>query len=200
MKAFKKTLMEVLVLAVVGTGVALAVNGAQGSRGLKLTKNYFAKVAVPNRPAPATPTVNKVEAAQVEERKKAAAPKHLKHEYQDVSFADAVAIFKDPGTELGVNIFVDARNDAAYEEGHIPGAIQADHYRLEDYMDNLLDFAAGAEKIVVYCNGGNCEDSVLLCGDLIEFDVPFENIYLFSGGWKAWTDGNMPVAKGRDGE
>ncbi len=200
MQTVKKTVLEVLVLAVVGTGVALAVNGAQGSRGLKLTKNYFAKVTLPNHATPPTPTVKKVEAVQVEERKKAAAPKHLKHDYQDVSFAEAVAIFEDPGTELGVNIFVDARNDAAYEEGHIPGAIQADHYRLEDYMENLLDFAAGAEKIVVYCNGGDCEDSVLICGDLIEFDVPYENIYLFSGGWKAWTDGNMPVAKGRDGE
>lgn len=199
MKAVKKTVMEVLVLTVVGTGVALAVNGSQGSRGLKLTKNYFARVAIPNRPAPQTPSVEKVEAKQAGVREKAATPKRLKHDYQDVSFAEAVAIFEDPGTELGVNIFVDARNDAAFEEGHIPGAIQVDHYRLEDYIQNVLDFAAGAEKIVVYCNGGECEDSVLVCGDLIEFDVPYENIYLFSGGWKAWTDGNMPVATGRDG-
>ena len=193
MHALRKTAMEVLVLVIVGTGVALAVNGAQGSRGLKLTKNYFAKVAIPDRPTPAAPTVERGEAKQ-------AAPKHVKHDYQDISFAEVVAIFEDPGTELGVNVFVDARNDVAYEEGHIPGAVQADHYRLEDYIENLLDFAEGAEKIVVYCNGGDCEDSVLLCGDLIEFDVPYESIYLFSSGWKAWTDGNMPVATGRGGE
>ena len=200
MQAVKKTVLEVLVLAVVGTGVALAVNSAQGSRGLKLTKNYFAKVAIPHRTPSPTPTEKKSEEKPEAAGKRAAAPKHGKHEYQDVSFAEAVAIFEDPNTESGGNIFVDARNDAAYEEGHIPGAVQADHYRLEDYIENLLDFAAGAEKIVVYCNGGNCEDSVLICGDLIEFEVPYESIYLFSGGWKAWTDGNMPVATGRDGE
>ena len=197
MQTIKKTLLEVLALAAVGTGVALAVNGTR-SRGLNITKNHFATVAIPNRPAPSTKTVKLGEAELEAAGEPAPAPKHIKHDYQDVSYAEAVAIFEDPNTESGGNIFVDARNDAAYEEGHIPGAIQADHYRLEDYIDTVLEFAAGAEKIVVYCNGGNCEDSVLMCGDLINFDVAYESIYLFSGGWKAWTDGNMPVATGRD--
>ena len=200
MQAVKKTVLEVLVLVVVGAGVALAVNSTKGSRGLKLTKNYFAKVAVPKRPSQTARAVTKTGPKPEAATKQSDEPKHLDHEYQDVSFADAVAIFEDSNTELGVNIFIDARNDAAYEEGHIPGAIQADHYRLEDYIDNVLAFAEGAEKILVYCNGGNCEDSILVCGDLIEFDIAYENIFLFSGGWKAWTGGNMPVATGREDE
>lgn len=207
MKAVQKTVVEVLVLGAIGIAVALTANGVRGSSGLKLNKNYFYKGEVRKKTQPekqAVETTGAQPSAPSVQRSvlplKQAATKHLDHRFQEVSFAEAVAIFEDPNTELGVNIFVDARNDAAYEEGHIPGALQVDHYRLEDYIDNILDYAQGAEKIVVYCNGGNCEDSILVCADLEEFEVEYESIYLFAGGWKAWTGGNMPVATGRDGE
>lgn len=204
MNAFKKTAVEVLVLGVIGIAIALTANGVRGSSGLKLTNNYFRKPKVNVTPKPdvnvAVPVTAANAASTGETPKEAKVEKHLDHPYQEVSFAEAKAVFEDPNTEMGVNIFVDARNDAAFEEGHIPGAIQADHYRLEDYIDAVLDHAQGAEKILVYCNGGDCEDSIFMCGDLIEFEVEYESIYLFAGGWKAWTGGKMPIATGRDEE
>ena len=115
-------------------------------------------------------------------------------------YDEVVAIFNEENTQLGVNVFIDARADTAFEEGHIPGAVQCDHYQLEDYMEAVLDVVYDAEKIIVYCNGGECEDSIFVCADLIDFDVSYDSIYLFAGGWKEWSGNGMPIAKGREDE
>lgn len=120
---------------------------------------------------------------------------HIEHEYQDIHTAEVVELFNDTNTAYGVNLFIDARSDDAFAEGHIPGAIQVHAYEISRYLtDDILSRIESAEKVVVYCNGGNCEDSIFLCRDLIyEFDVPFDKVYLYGGGWKAWTKRGMPV-------
>ena len=208
MGVVRKTIVEGLILGVLGVGVALSVNAVRASSSVELSKNYFVRpdkntqqIGSSINPTPKgadepshARTSGEVITVEPE------GDEHPDHPYQEVSIADVVALFNDPDTQYGLNLFVDARNDDAYEEGHIPGAIQADHYRLVDYIDTLLDFAEGAEKIIVYCNGGDCEDSIFLCGDLVDFEVPSEKLYLFSGGWEDWTKNNMPVEKGREGE
>lgn len=209
MQAVRKATVEVLVLGVLGAGLALTFNAVRGSSGLELTKNYFDKGS--ERAAQQRAAYEAKQAAlaigAAAERvatdpvtTDSAPTDHPDHEFQEVSFAEAVEIFKDPNTRLGVNVFVDARSGDDYEAGHIPGAILADHSRLEDYIDVVLDFAEGADKMIVYCNGGNCEDSVFLCAELLDFEIQWENIFLFADGWKAWTDGNMPVETGMGGE
>jgi rhodanese-related sulfurtransferase len=193
MDAVKRTVLEALLLGVVGLAVAFTANAVRASASIELSKNYFV-VWVDNEPD--TPPVESDDPPDTD----SASDKPPDHPYQEVTFEDVVEVFNDPNTEMGINLFVDARNDDAYEEGHIPGAIQADHYRLEDYIDNLLDFAEAAEKIIVYCNGGDCEDSIFLCTDLMEFDVPFDSVYLYPGGWKEWTKNGMPIEKGREEE
>ena len=133
-------------------------------------------------------------------KSKPASDDHPDHGLQELSFDDVVKVYNDPNTKLGVNIFVDARRDDQFEQGHIPGAILCNPFQLEDYIELVLDFAEGAEKIIVYCNGGDCEDSISLCGELLEFDVPYESIFLYAAGWKAWKAGNMPVETGMGGE
>lgn len=123
---------------------------------------------------------------------------HVEHPYQSISTKEVFDLFQDPGTAWGVSLFVDARSDQAYGEGHIPGAFQVDPYNPGDYIDAVLEREPGAEKIVVYCNGGDCEDSIFLCRDLIyEFNIPYEKVYLYEGGWKAWKRNDLPVETGR---
>lgn len=193
MGALKRTVLEALWLGLLGLAVAFTANALRASGSIRLSKNYF----------------DKGDHLEFDSRRRerehppgtdSLSDKHPDHPYQEVTFDDVVEIFNDPNTEMGVNLFVDARDDEAFEEGHIPGALQADHYRLEDYIDNLLDFAEAAEKIIVYCNGGDCEDSIFLCSDLMEFDVPFDSVYLYPGGWKEWTKNGMPIEKGREEE
>ncbi len=202
MGAVKKALWEALILGMLGILVAVGANFVRASGSIKVTRNYFDKgfdqverlIPQPrtdrNASQPATAPSPDAADEDIEG--------HPDHPYQEVDFEAVAAIFNDSDGQAGTVTFVDARNDEAYEAGHIPGAIQADHYRLEDCIEVLLDYADASEKLIVYCSGGNCEDSMFLCKDLLEFDVLYDKIYLYSGGWKEWTKRGMPVATGRE--
>jgi len=118
------------------------------------------------------------------------------HGFYEVTFSQAARLFRDPATQTGGFLFVDARDDDSFDAGHIPGALQIDHYFLEQYLPDVLPAAFSAEKVIVYCNGGKCEDSILVCNDLLDEGVEWENLLLFKGGWKAWTANDMSVEKG----
>ncbi len=121
------------------------------------------------------------------------------HPFDELTLAQVIAIYEHENTEYGLNLFVDARADDAFQEGHIPGAVQCDFYRLEHYLADLLERVGYAEQIVVYCAGGDCEDSLYVCGELLNADVPLANILLFKGGWEAWSEAGLPVETGREG-
>ncbi len=114
------------------------------------------------------------------------------NKFQEVTLAEAYAIFNDPGArpEIGQYVFVDARNEQHYGEGHIPGAVHCDPWHLEEGEATLMSRVPGAEKIIVYCTGGTCEDSWHMCKRLIEFSIPKDRIYLFRGGWEEWYEKN----------
>jgi rhodanese-related sulfurtransferase len=120
------------------------------------------------------------------------------HPFREVDLKEAVGIFEHEHTADGLYVFVDARADGPYEAGHIPGAVQCDYYRIDYYFPELLAKAAGAEKLVVYCNGGDCEDSLYVCGELLKADIPRAHILLFKGGWQEWKKANLPIATGRE--
>jgi rhodanese-related sulfurtransferase len=117
---------------------------------------------------------------------------------QKVSSDEVCAMFEDPDRMAGLILFIDARDDANYNDGHIPGAVQFDHYRLEQYLPKVLPLTRSAKKIVVYCHGGDCEDSLFACEDLFQAGVPFEKVFLFAGGMEEWRQMGMPVANGGD--
>ena len=118
--------------------------------------------------------------------------------FLEVDLKQVVEIFEHEKTTHGAYVFVDARADGPYESGHIPGAIQCDYYRIDYYFPDVMAKAAAAEKIVVYCNGGDCEDSLYVCGELLKADIPRARILLFKGGWQEWAQAGLPVASGRE--
>src|SRR5687768_4329272 len=106
MRRFKGAVLEALVLAIVGLLVALAAN-ALSPGGLRLTRNYF--------PIVPTIVVTNTGADPVVVR--------LQQLGLKVAVSNEVAqLFRDPAYEQGLIAFVDARNDAAYQSGHIPGS------------------------------------------------------------------------------
>lgn len=179
MNGVKKTLLEFIIVGAVGVGLGFCYNGLRASESIELRKNYFDMGSLPES-ASDSPQLS-----------------HSKHKFQIITFEDVLEAFNDGGMDDGSYVFVDARNDKLYEEGHIPGALQADHYRLDEYIEAVLDAADMAEKIIVYCNGGDCEDSIFMCQDLIEFDVPYDRLFLYEGGWNEWELNDQPVATGR---
>ena len=90
-------------------------------------------------------------------------------------------------------IIIDARDDTHFIDGHIPGAFQYDHYRSERYCDTVLPACENAETVVIYCNGGECDDSKLAALDLIDRGVDASKIFIYMGGAIAWQDGGLPL-------
>ncbi|MCO6436318.1 MAG: rhodanese-like domain-containing protein [Phycisphaerae bacterium] len=116
----------------------------------------------------------------------ATASKKIEHPYQEIDFEGVVEAISDPKYAQGLYVLVDARAMDEYEQGHIPGAIQADHYELENYIGILSQRALPADKVIVYCNGGDCEDSAYMCRDLLELGMEYDRLYLYAGGWHEW--------------
>ncbi len=122
------------------------------------------------------------------------------HGFQELSLDEVVALYEHANTGAGLHLFIDARDDEAFSRGHIPGAIQCDFYRIDYYFPEVLARAPAAEKIIVYCNGGECEDSLYVCGELLKADVPRARVLLFRGGWEEWRSReDLPIETG-DGE
>ena len=65
-------------------------------------------------------------------------------------------------------------------------------------MPTVLPMCLSAQKVVVYCNGGACEDSELAAVMLRDAGIPAGNILVYSGGISEWTNG-LPFEIGARG-
>jgi rhodanese-related sulfurtransferase len=104
--------------------------------------------------------------------------------------------FAESQAEPNQVIFVDARNDEHYQAGHIPGAYQLDHFHIENYLGAVLPICQVAQKIIVYCKGGSCEDSEQTALFLRDAGVPKEKLFVYASGFDEWTANQMPVETG----
>src|SRR5206468_11489654 len=116
---------------------------------------------------------------------------------QVVDGQQALALFKDPHYEQGQIIFIDARNDDQYRQGHIPGAYLFDHIYPEKYLPAVLPACTAAQQIVVYCHGGDCELSEF-AAELLRGSagVPNEKLFIYAGGINSWQAHKLPVESG----
>ena len=86
-------------------------------------------------------------------------------------------------------LFVDARSEEYYLEGHIPKAICNDN--LDLLITKMEEHISIDDGFIVYCSDDDCGSSEELAYLLQE--QGFSNIYLFKGGWKQWIDNNLPI-------
>ncbi len=189
MKTVGTTIAEAVLLLVVAAVVGLGVNAARGRDSIKLLNDYFTIKVTP----PSPPETN-----EPNEPNDPNDPNAMGLGFQALSHEEVVKIWEDPKYRHQLYVIVDARNDHAYESGHIPGAVQCDYYRFEDFTAEVIPAVMGAEKVVVYCHGGDCEDSLLVCGKLIEYQIPWHCIFVYKEGWEDWVARGMPIAEGRE--
>jgi len=193
----RRTLLEALLVALTGLLVALAAN-ALSPRGIRISRNYFPTAPVAPQAAVAATTnamaagtnAASIGTAKVIERLKA---KGLEH----ILTAEAAAFYRDPGYQVGTILFIDARDDAHYQAGHIPGAHQLFYYRPENHLPVVLPLTQIAGKIVIYCNGGDCEDSEFTALLLREAGVAPDKLRVYVGGFMEWKTNNLPVEVGQ---
>ena len=86
-------------------------------------------------------------------------------------------------------LFVDARAEEYLQDGFIPGAVANDDVdALSQAIDELIGFDTG---FVIYCSDDDCGSSEELAYTLQGYG--FSNILVFQGGWKAWTEAELPI-------
>jgi rhodanese-related sulfurtransferase len=194
----KGVLVEGVIVALAGALFAFAANEVS-PRGLTLTRNYFpgaARSSLPTATATQlTPGTGDTNVAVPSPAKLLAARLQAKG-LQLVDSNQVVQLFRDPRYEQELVVFIDARDDRHYQEGHIPGAYQFDHYRAENYLATVLPACQSAERIVVYCTGGDCEDSEFTALTLRDVGIPKERLFVYGGGMAEWATNGLPVEVG----
>jgi rhodanese-related sulfurtransferase len=149
----QKTIKEIIILVAVSVALALVVN-TLSPKGIGLVGQWdIAKGVISASPAGDA-------AGRLEE-------------------IDSVARAKDLFDKEDV-LFVDARSQNDYENGHIPGAVSLPVGQFEERIESFLNRYPLAQPIVTYCSGRTCEDS----HDLAQFlsDLGFTNVRIFIDG------------------
>jgi rhodanese-related sulfurtransferase len=97
-------------------------------------------------------------------------------------------------------LFLDARRTSVYEQGHITGARTFSVWEadVDDKVNKLYeernDPRAQLQPIVIYCSGGDCEDSHMLAQKL--WGVQFNNLYVYKDGFPDWQKRVGPAKTG----
>ena len=161
---FRKTIQEIIILVGISATLAMIVNFLS-PKGIALVGQWDTSKGV----ITASPT----------------GPEEWKPEEID-SAARAKEIF-DNGNVL----FVDARSQDNYEDGHIPGAVSLPVGRFDDRIESFLNRYSSDQPVVTYCSGRTCEDS----HDLAQFlsDAGFTNVRIFIDGFPGWKAEGYPV-------
>ena len=90
--------------------------------------------------------------------------------------------------ENGV-LFIDARDEVYYKNGHIQNAMK--NVFLMELIFNIEDKQTKEDPIVVYCGDPGCGDSEDLAYDLQ--NEGFKKLFVFKGGWLEWSAANYPA-------
>jgi rhodanese-related sulfurtransferase len=191
----KRVLLESLLVAALGGVFAFGAN-ALSPHGLKLARDYFPgdtrSHSVPvstNAVTNPTPVTTAHSHSVVD---------HLREKgLNAVDSQQAEQLFRDPRFEQNLIVFIDARKDEAYLGGHIPGAFQLDRFHPENYLGEVMPACLGAQQIVIYCNGGECEDSefaAIMLRDSVR--IPGEKLLVYAGGITEWKSKGLPIETG----
>jgi rhodanese-related sulfurtransferase len=119
---------------------------------------------------------------------------HPDKPYVEIAFNDVKALHDKNA------LFLDARRTSVYEQGHIPGARTYSVWEsdIDDKVQKLFaersDTSAQALPIVIYCSGGDCEDSHMLAQKL--WGIQFNNVYVYKDGFPDWQQHGAPVHTG----
>jgi rhodanese-related sulfurtransferase len=89
-------------------------------------------------------------------------------------------------------LFIDARHEFDYQEGHIRGAVNIPLKEFDIHITRLSKISKD-KLLVVYCDGAECNSSIELTVKLIESG--FTNVKVFFGGWQEWNSAKLPIEK-----
>ena len=118
-------------------------------------------------------------------------PPHPDKASVEIGTGDAEALYRDG------RLFLDARRSSVYADGHVAGARNFPVWesdiadRVKAFFEEGLDQNA---PVVIYCSGGDCEDSHMLAEKL--YMVGFNALYVDKDGFPGWVKKGLPIRKG----
>ncbi len=107
----------------------------------------------------------------------------------EIGIKDAAMLFI-----TGRAVFLDARSQFEFEQGHIQGALLLPPREFASQYQDLKPALQGKEAIITYCDGERCPLSHALAEHLR--GAGLKNVYVLKNGWTLWQAEKLPVAKG----
>ena len=198
MHAVVKTAMEAAVLMSVAVGLAFGGNSIVKNP-VDLHYNYYRGSLTIAKPTKA------IEPEVIPRAADPVRPADAAHEAPNNKIGNYELIDIDEVKSLSAEdvdfaLIIDARKHESYEKSHIPGAYTLDYYRLKkDMIDAIRDKLDAAALVILYCNGGNCEDSLNLAASL-EYDYQVERakLRIFEAGFEGWEKAKLPTVNGSE--
>ena len=93
--------------------------------------------------------------------------------------------------DSGKAVFVDARSQDNFGDGHIKGAVSLPVGRFDERIGAFKHRYSAESIIVTYCSGRTCTDSHQLAQLLLEHG--YVNVSVFIGGYPNWKAEGYPI-------
>ncbi len=189
-----------MIVGVAGLAFAFVANQLS-PRGLNPGRNYHPGGEKAD-PAPQTAKAPSVSLTATNSRPPAASPEAALKERLEknglhlLQRDEVEKLFHDARRQQDLLMFIDARDEDEYHQGHIPGAYEFYHYYPDKYLADVLTPCQLAEQIIVYCTGGDCDDSESAALFLRDRGVPAAKLFIYGGGMTNWEAGRLPVESG----
>ncbi|MDA8133046.1 MAG: rhodanese-like domain-containing protein [Desulfobacteraceae bacterium] len=103
-----------------------------------------------------------------------------------ISLPEAEALFRENKA-----VFLDARDKALFDEGHIKGAKSLPWYEVDDHFQQVVPGLDRQTPVITYCDGESCNLSHELA--LFLKNMGFAEARVLVNGWTVWTENNLPI-------
>jgi len=103
-----------------------------------------------------------------------------------IPLSEAKTLFKENKA-----IFLDARGQELFNEGHIKGARSLPWHEVDDYFPEVIKGMDRESLVITYCDGESCN----LSHDLAIFlkNMGFTHVKVLVNGWTVWGENNLPI-------
>jgi rhodanese-related sulfurtransferase len=98
----------------------------------------------------------------------------------------------------GEALFLDARPESDYEKGRIDGALSLPESEFDDAYSLVSPMLEPGTRIVVYCQGVDCDESMIVAERLTE--MGYKRVDVFLGGITEWLKAGYPTSKDQETE
>ena len=96
-------------------------------------------------------------------------------------------ILLEDALALENTLWIDARGQTAFEEDHIPEAINLNEDSWDEQFEQFIINWDGVSALIVYCDSRTCAASKGVA-DRLKTSLGFEDVWVLKGGWETWQD------------